>query len=401
MTCSTARTVPRAALAVGLLLAVAGGPGGGLVPQEAAAAAATQKAANRTTIDLDRTTRSPLRQAGVTIAAAKPGSATSRRLRLPVSGLLPESARNVTLTHKPVLTFRRGGKRVRVQTPQLVIRGSRTTITGVIANRTVTLLTVGTTSRTRTIDEASGRVTIKRSTVRLTEAGARALRTRLGLSRLAAGRIGTLTSDADVTVTGMLPFAPVDGPPTPGGAATSAAPATARPIVGGTVRYAPKRSWLGYIAQQGEGASAEDGAAFLGDATSGVYQLPVTGGWYDAASGTGVVQTSGTVRYRFIGHQIDVALQDWAWDLAATPKGVALVKDSLHGRILPDHHYVGTRIPLLLAKTQGIAPAVSADGARVTWSAVPVTLANEGVPVFLAYLYDSDQGSLSATVDLG
>lgn len=391
----TVRPVRRAALALGTLIVTAG------IAATPAAAATSAKAANRTTIELDRSASSPLRQAKVTITAAKPGSATSARIRLPVSGLMLENARNVSLTHKPVLTFRRGAKRVRVVTPQLVVSGSRTTVTGVIGTRTVTLFTVATTAKTRTIDQVKGRATISRSTVRLTAAGAKALRSRLGLSRLATGKVGTLTSDADVTVTGMLPFAPVDGPPTPGGATTTAAPATARPIVGGTVRYAPKRSWLGYIAQQGEGASAEDGATFVGSKTSGTYQLPVTGGWYDAASRTGVVETSGTVRYRFIGHQIDVALQNWSWDLAATPKAVALVKDSLHGRILPDHKYVGTRIPLLLTKPQGVTPTVSPDGAQVSWSGVPVTLANEGVPVFLAYLYDSDQGSISATVDLG
>lgn len=362
------------------------------------AAPATQatEAANRTQLELGGAVARQLRAGGVRIATAKPGSATRTTITLPASGLMIESASDLTVTHKPVLTFRAGSRSLKLTVPQLVVHGARTTLTVGVGTRTVTLLTVKTSARTRTIDSAKGRLTLKNAPVTLTSAGAKLLRARLKLRSLSPGRLGALSADVDVTVSGMPPLAPVDGPATPGGAALSAAPATARPLTGGSVAYTPRPSWLGYIYQEGEGASASDGATYAGEPTSGTFTLPISGGWYDPASGSGVIQTSGTVNYVFTGHQIRLALSDWAFDLASTPKATALVRTCLHCSILRQQQ-VGTRVPLFLAKPR---PPAS-DGATVTWSDVPVTLANEGVSIFLAYLYDSDQGRISATATLG
>ncbi len=48
---------------------------------------------------------------------------------------------------------------------------------------------------------------------------------------------------------------------------------------------------------------------------------------FDRASGRGVVETTGTTRFRFAAHDIDMAYGNWTYDLAAaTPKSVALVE---------------------------------------------------------------------------
>jgi hypothetical protein len=178
-------------------------------------------------------------------------------------------------------------------------------------------------------------------------------------------------------------------------ATLSPRPASAVAITGGTVTWAPRASWLGYLQGGGAGAGAtgQDGATFDGTA----YALPIRSGWYDAATGTASVTTAGTTRFVYPGHAIDMAFSGWTYELAgSTPKAVAKVT-AANG----DAKAVGTTQPVELIKSAGARPTVSPDGRTVSWSPIPLTLSAEGVPLYRAYLYDSDQGSVASTATIG
>src|SRR5690606_22118057 len=108
-----------------------------------------------------------------------------------------------------------------------------------------------------------------------------------------------------------------------GGATVAPRPAGAVSITGGEVRWSPRGTWLGYLQSGGEPASAGAPTTFDG----ATYAMPITGGWYDPASGGTVVETAGSTTFRYPAHSIDMRFADWTWDLAGTTtKAVATVQ---------------------------------------------------------------------------
>jgi hypothetical protein len=216
------------------------------------------------------------------------------------------------------------------------------------------------------------------------------------------GRLGTIDLQASTTPTTNttdVPGAPgvptITGPPTPGGTTLATRPASAVAIAGGTVSWSPRASWLGYLqgGGAGAGASAQDGATFDGT----TYALPIRSGWYDAASGSASIVTTGTTRFVYPAHAIDMAFSGWTFDLAGgTPKALAKVVTA-NG----DAKAVGTTQPVALIRSGASRPTASADGRTVTWAPIPLSLSAEGVPLYRAYLYDSDQGSIAITATVG
>lgn len=363
--------------------------GGGIAEPAAAA-----KITNQTVIAVKGKAARKALRAGVRFSPQRPAKGGARRWRLPVSSVMP-LGNLIGVSHKGAIRLRAGKKRIRITGLHASI-GRRSLLSGQLDRRQVDLFRIVAPARNRTIDYEAGSVELRAARLVLLPKAAKLLRSRLGRRGIKPGAFGVAKVSADVTSTGMPPLAKLDGPPTPGGAAMSARPAGAVDLVDGTVRWSPRLSWLDYL-RQGEGPSAEDGASFEANA----YTLPVTGGWYDEATDQAVVETSGTTRFRFIGHFIDVALADWSFDLASTPKGVSLVREAMHSIALPEPNPVGTRQPLMrLDGTPIPAPTVGGDGKTLTWRGLPATTSNEAVPIYLAYPYDSTQGSLDITVQV-
>ncbi|MDO8214220.1 HtaA domain-containing protein, partial [Conexibacter sp. CPCC 206217] len=351
--------------------------------------------ANRATLTLGGPVARRLRALGVRVEAVAPARRRGVVITLPVRNLAPLGSDSAVVALGGALRLRAGGRRVVLRAPQTVV-GPRSELSATVGSRQVVVLRVPAGRGRRALDATSGAVTLTRAPMVLTPAGARLLRAALRRPAIATGRVATVTLAADTTVTGMPGFASVEGPPTPGGVTLTPRPAGAASITAGVVRWSPRPSWLGYLAQGG-GASGENGASFA----DGAFSLPISGGWYDRASGRAVVETAGTTHFQFLDHQIDVALSGWAFDLGTTPKATSAIDVALHAVILPGPSIVGTRQPLFFLGPQGLAPQLSADGASVAWNDVPVTLTNEGIALYLVYPYRSDQGQLSIAATLG
>lgn len=362
--------------------------------QSAPASAAAAPTSNQATIALGGPAWKRLRTLGVRVEAVKPARRSGSRFVLPVANLSPLGSDSAAVSHRGALKLRSGRRTLTLRGFETVA-GPRAELSAKAGGRRVVLFRVPAKSGRRTLDATTGAVAVSGARLQLTPAGGQLLRQRLKLSTRVTGTFGTLRLAADTTVTGMPGFASVDGPPTPGGAQLSARPATAVDVVGGTVRWSPRPSWLGYLAQGG-GATGAAGASFA----DGAFALPIASGWYDRASGHAVVQTSGTTRFQYLDHQIDVALADWAFDLGATPKATTTVATALHAVILSGPSIVGTRQPLFFL---GDRPAAveRADGRAVSWSDLPATLTNEGIALYLVYPYRSDQGRVSIDAELG
>jgi hypothetical protein len=365
-----------------------------------AGATAGGAAAQDTTIVLGGPSARSLAPAHVTVAAGRPAQRRGSRIVLPTTTVtVAAGARQAVVDHGGTIALRSDGRRVVLSQLQVAV-GPRSRLTAVVGGTRRTIATIAAGPNRRDVEATGTYVT--EAPLALTPATVRLLRTALEQPELKGGRLGTIdlqASTTPATATTGLPGAPgvptVTGPPTPGGAALAARPAGAVAITGGTVTWAPRASWLGYLQGGGAGAGAlgDGGATFDGTA----FSLPIRSGWFDAASATASVTTAGTTRFVYPAHGIDMAFSGWTYDLAGTaPKAVARVV-ALNG----DAKAVGTTQPVALVKPAGIRPVVAADGRTVTWSPVPLTLSAEGVPLYRAYLYDSDQGSIAITATLG
>jgi hypothetical protein len=388
----------------------------------ATGAAASSAAAQDTRIVLGGPAAQSLAAQGVTVAAGKPAVVRRGRLTLPVAsvrivggagaarvgdagspvrGPLAAASVRALVVHGGTLRLRAGGRTVVLSSLRVTV-GSRSTLSAVVDGRRRTVATIVAGPNLRDVEPTGTYVT--EAPLSLAGPAVRLLRVALHRPGLRGGRLGTIdlqasTSATPKTDTTDLPGAPaaptVTGPPTPGGATVATRPAGAVTITAGTVAWAPRASWLGYLqgGGAGAGATAQDGATF--DGTS--YTLRIHDGWFDPASGAAVVSTTGTTRFSYRSHSIDMAFSDWAYDLAgATPKAVAKVVAANGSAKL-----VGTREPVALVRRGATRPVVDADAHTVTWTAIPLTLSAEGVPLYRAYLYDSDQGAIAVTATTG
>jgi hypothetical protein len=341
-------------------------------------APAQSSGATTATLALGGPAASALRDAGARVTADGPGAASRPRLALLAGPLVRDGDAFVGLTGELRVTVGRRTARLEGLEAQLTGFPSVSARTG---GRRIAVLTIDRRSGSWSLTDDGAEV--RGAAVRLTSAGARALRRRLRAPEIAAGRLGRLTLRATA--------APA---PTPVPALPTDAPAGARPIVGGTVRWAPRASWVGYL-RQGEGAGAESGASFDGTA----FALPVSGGWYDAASGTAAVRTAGTARFRYSARGIDIALGSWSYEISGG-RGVAsaIVERAQHIAESPDPSLLGARAVVQDLDATRLVPAL--DGARARWDGVPLTLAESGAPLFNAYPPGSEQGSATIDVEL-
>ncbi len=356
--------------------------------------AAPAALAQDTTVVLGGPAAKELRAQGVKLRAVRPAKAGAKRIVLPAAkvGVTGSTA---VVAHAGAIALRAGKRTVTLRELRERV-GARSTLSATIGGKRRTLATIAAPSARRSVQPTGTYVT--ESPLVLTGAAVRMLRRELRKPGLRTGRLGTIDLEAQVTASTTspdsdIPGAPaptVTGPPTPGGATPSARPASAVTIAGGTVRWSPRESWLGYLASA-EGASAQAPATFDGR----TYTLPITGGWYDPATGAGVVDTAGTAVFQYLSHSLDMAFAAWSYDLGGpAPKAVATVERASGANA----SLIGSRQPVALI-TPGVAPVANATS--VTWTDVPLTLSGEGVPIYRAYLYGSDQGKITIAATLG
>ena len=344
-------------------------------------AGAASASAAPATLALGGPAADALADAGAQVSATGPGAASEPRLSLLAGDLVRDGgSAYVALTGE--LVVRAGRRTARLTGLELQLTGFAH-LSARVGARRLALLTLDRRSGTWAV--TAGSATVRRAEARLTATGARVLRQRLRRPGIAPGRLGRLTVRAAAAPPAqVVPQLPAD------------APAGARAIAGGTVRWAPRASWLSYL-RQAEGPSAEGQATFDGT----TYTLPITGGWYDGATGTAAVRTSGTVRFRYLQRGIDLALGAWSYEISGGAGNAAtLIERAQHISESPDPSPVGQRAVVFTLDPSRLAPALGADGSALTWTDVPLTLAESGTTLFNAYPPGSEQGTVSIAATL-
>ena len=160
---------------------------------------------------------------GVTTSAVAPAKAKGSKFTFPVKTASVGKA--ATLGHSGGLRLRAGTRSVTLSAPKVrLAKDSR--LTAKIGKATVTVLTVD--GAKRKLNAATGSVALRGATVRLTVAGAAALRRALKLKRLSPGVLGTLTIEAKRSTTTTGGSTP-GGATTPGGTTTTPGGSTPAP----------------------------------------------------------------------------------------------------------------------------------------------------------------------------
>lgn len=351
MTCSRRPRAPRltAALALTALSAA-------LLP--AAAGAAPSGA---TTLELTGSAAKALSAQQVKISAQKPATASSRRIVLPVTG--GSVAGSAKLTLGGTVSFRaragRTTRTVKLSGWQTAVGASTSKVSAKLGTRRVVLFTIATPKRRVALDKAAGTASLTGGRASLTTAGAKALRSRLALRGLTAGplggakvtaRLGTGTTTTPTTPTGpatptpTTPTTPANPTPAqcsgfstgtvPEASAPLARPAGATDVSAAPMQWYGRDSWIRYInggLLATDGFIASDGAQ-LGPvekypeptdtfpdpsrsfalAYSATFTFDSSRSWYlaNGSSSTGVLAYTGTVRFRWDAHGIDLTFKN-------------------------------------------------------------------------------------------
>lgn len=189
--------------------------------------AAAQAATGATTIQLKGAAAKAL-TSQVKISAKKPARASARSLWLPVSG--GSVASGATLRNGGSVSFRAGRRTATLSGWQTRVKTNGSQVSAKLAGRRVTFFTIAAPKKRITVDKATKAASLAGGSVRLTAAGAKALRTRLALRRLPAGAFGSAKVTAKLGTGGGTGTG--DGTSNPGaggGTSTPTNPGTGTP----------------------------------------------------------------------------------------------------------------------------------------------------------------------------
>ncbi|HEY4097123.1 MAG TPA: HtaA domain-containing protein [Baekduia sp.] len=351
---------------------------------------------------------------GVKVGAVAPAKAAGTRLTLPVA--TASVGVGATLGYGGGVRLKAGKRSVTLSALRLSLaKDSR--LRARVGGRTVTVLTVA--GARRDVDKARGTVALKGASVRLTAAGAAAVRRALHLRRLAPGTLGRLTVDARRGAaggttgggTGAAPgsgtgSAPATGPGAPGTTTPSAPgttapanpgppplarPATAVDITAATITWHVRDSFIQYI-NAGEGTTVSAGATAdppsvqPGSSVPLTYafHFPFTGGWYDPVSGAVRVTYAGTVTFGFRAHGIKLTAADPEIELAGG--GSRAIFRTANAGETPSRGVLETLSPAAAAGTTH-----SPDGTAHAYTQIPGAIpADAGASVFAGFYAAGD-----------
>jgi hypothetical protein len=285
------------------------------------ASAAAPTAGDNVTISLGKR-GGPLLAKGVKATAIKPASLKGAQLVVPVSDVSTPTLINGQLVVRGGFILSAGRKRVKVQGLLVLVKGLNVSITGKVGDKRVTVFSGRAAANPVSAATTSVNATIAK--LKLSASAAGAIKSALEVRKIKSGTLGAARTVAKAAI--VLP--PVN-PPSSNFDWTPPVPQD-RPVTAVNVTSAsslifwPRDSLINYVAGGGGGASAEapatngtpiDNAAdsacpFDGPtaARSYSFKMPYVDGWWDAPSQTGTLNYSGTVRFLYAGHGINIAL---------------------------------------------------------------------------------------------
>ena len=207
--------------------------------------------------------------------------------------------------------------------------GGNPRISALLGGRRTTLLKLAVAP-----DVGTAGVRLERTSVTLSAAAAKAIASRLRVTKLPRGTFGTLAATASFgTSAPSQPTTPQPSAPsgpcrttTAGGTAPApgsgeppvkARPAGARTVTAATLTWHPRESFVQYI-NSGEGTASSRGATAdppevaPGSDAKLVYSFhfPFADGWCDPATGAARITFTGTVAFRYSDHAIDLRVND-------------------------------------------------------------------------------------------
>ncbi|MBB4663590.1 HtaA domain-containing protein [Conexibacter arvalis] len=323
------------------------------------AAPALAAPSGNTTIALKGPAARALRSQQVAISAKKPARAGAKRIVLPVHGATVNK-NAARLTHRGAVTLRaKHGKRTRTVTLtawRTQVGKKRSTISAKVGAKRVTLFTVAAPQRRVTLNATAGTARVTGATARLTPAGAKALRARLALRTLPAAQLGSAKVAAKTGKTSGRSNTPGTGGGTPnpgtGGGGTTPPPqqcggfdsgrapeasaplarpatTTVRDVADAPMWWYVRDSWIRYMNTPDNGIRPADGAvlgpvesypepteSYRDPAESPRFAYSVrfafnpAGSWYDPATNTGRFAYTGSIRFVWTSHFIDLTFKD-------------------------------------------------------------------------------------------
>jgi hypothetical protein len=303
----------RAAGAFGGLVALA------LIAPAAAPAATT----GSVSLTLTARTEQALKTRGVTVRTTGKATRSGRRFTLPLA-----SGDAGALKTAGTLQLRARKRTVSLSSVRFEL-GADPRISALLGGRRTTVLKLAVAP-----DVETAGVRLPRTAVTLGAGAAKAIASRLRVSKLPSGTFGTLAATASFGAPAPSPPpAPQPSAPagpcratTAGGTAPSpgsgeppvkARPSTARNITSATITWHPRESFVQYI-NSGEGTAVSRGATAdppevaAGSDASLVYSFhfPFAEGWCDPATGAARIAFTGTVAFKYSAHEIDLRVND-------------------------------------------------------------------------------------------
>jgi hypothetical protein len=327
---------------------------------------------------------------GVKVLAGAPATKTGRGLSLPISAVDPSAAANATATGS--LQFKRGKQSATLTGLHFSLSGDA--LKGSLDGAQIDVFKLG---GKATANASSGAIGIDAGKLRLTAATADALKQKLSLRR-ALRRDGV----------GMVWLA----------AQTNPAHETAKPVTSGSAGWGVLASWRAYVLGEfGPGSvgtmAVGDGATASGPLTSPatVFGFPATGGSFEkglyGATDKLALKTQGNVVFTKFGHCIiEVKFADLEVSLNGTNSSLTLDSgydvDTPKGKACePQPPVANADVNFAKLDLSGIAPAYSADGKTVTWTAIPASLTAVGSVAFLGSKYAVGQALDPVTITVG
>ena len=289
------------------------------VPASAGAAGTT----GSTTLAIAAAKATLLAQRGVDVSGVGGADTAGRQTRLQISGG-SIGADTAELAYEGALRFVAGqGKArrvVRLTALEAQLGGSSVLSAKLNGKKRRTVFDLEAPPGGLAIDDSKGTAQLHGAKLVLRRSAARALGKRLGV-RIPRGVLGTLRLSA-AAVLDRTPQAGEIGDEPP----RLARPASAVDVTAGSIAWHVRDSWIRYVNSEQppevlEGAIAEapiaenshpcpDRPASTSPTLVYSYDFPFAEGWYDPASGTAALYGQGGVRFKYLGHGIDLTTRN-------------------------------------------------------------------------------------------
>jgi Tol biopolymer transport system component len=342
------------------------------------------------------------------IGAVDPARRGRATVAFPVAGL--SVGRPARATVRGGLRLRAGGQAKTLRALRAVVRADRLALSARLAGKRRTFFAAALPARRLQLDRAAGRLSLSRTPLALTRAGARVLRAALGVKRVAAGAFGRVGLAAAVKRSGPTPgptppqvdppsnppadppvdpyaFCPVAAGAAPGTpeqpGAPAAGPALSSPqaIAGGSVDWGFRSSFRNYVSG-GNGnppIGTQGGAAINPD---GSFAFPIDAGQIEAGSEPrAIFEGKGSAVFCYPSHFFRIAMLNPTVTIDGPQSRLTIdVASNVSGT-----EYGPWRSDLAALDVSAVEPEYSNDGQTVTWSDVPATLTADGAAAFVGF----------------